>query len=229
MFHVPFPSSVEFVWLYYLILVGLLLVACYTDVRYMLIPKWLTLPLFTLGIFLNVVRGSWLSMEEKSAWVLSGSNAWIGGVDGFLFALTGFVVGFGLFLFMWVMGVCGGGDVKLFGALGAYVGPGLAILLLAATVILVAVYSMVRLTGVFARRGLRKKAARKKLVYSPALVVSTALVLLWVFRGGLGLLPPRVDRPEVKSERGEARDEERPTGSVGLLISSASEGHWYSD
>ena len=45
------------------------------------------------------------------------------GMDGFLHALGGFGVGFGVLLVLWLIGGGGGGDVKLMGALGAWLGP----------------------------------------------------------------------------------------------------------
>jgi len=195
----PFPESVGFAWAYYLVLVGLLLAAAYSDMRRMVVPKTLTLPILALGLLFNCVRGAWLGAREP-VWPLGQSSPWFGAVDGLLFALAGLAVGFGLFFVMWILGTCGGGDVKLFAALGAYVGWRLTVALLAATLVLVVVYTCCRFVFGFLTRGSQgpagggaaaapsgKEPRRKKLAYAPALVVSTALVLLWTLREPLGL------------------------------------------
>ena len=45
-----------------------------------------------------------------------------GAFDGFLFASLGFLFGFVLFLVFWALGVCAGGDVKLFAAIAGWLG-----------------------------------------------------------------------------------------------------------
>src|SRR4051812_48412648 len=108
-----FPSP-WFAWSFLSVLLALLSVAAYQDVKRMVIPKWVTLPMLALGFVMNVVRGAWVE----------GSGGGAG--EGFLFALAGFGTGLGLFLSMWMLGTCGGGDVKLFAALGAWAGALLA-------------------------------------------------------------------------------------------------------
>src|SRR5262249_46353569 len=129
----------------------------------------------------------------------------------------GFATGFGLFFVMWILGTCGGGDLKLFAALGAWVGPTLAVFVLIATLILVVVFAVARLAWSFVARGYRpaahdytlqgaaragKRAGKQGAVdarrtrqrltaYSLPVAVSTALVLAWVFRGELHLAPPQ--------------------------------------
>ena len=44
-------------------------------------------------------------------------------LDGLLFTLAGVAVAFVLMFVLWILGVCGGGDVKLYAAVGAWVGP----------------------------------------------------------------------------------------------------------
>ena len=90
-----FPGP-EFGWTFSAVLFGLLAVAAYEDLKTLIIPKWITLPTLGLGFLCNMVRGGWV---EASG----------GGVgSGFLFALAGFGTGFGMFLFMWLMGTCRG-------------------------------------------------------------------------------------------------------------------------
>ena len=102
-----FPHSFAFAWVYCLLLIGLLLVASYTDLRRTIIPKWLTIPTLVLALVLNVIRGAWLGTEGKQAWLLAEGSPWIGSLDGLLFALAGFAVGFGLFFVMFVLRTAG--------------------------------------------------------------------------------------------------------------------------
>lgn len=54
-------------------------------------------------------------------------HAWQGGWPGMIFSLLGFCVGFGLFLPPYLLGGLGGGDLKLAAAIGACLGPQLAL------------------------------------------------------------------------------------------------------
>src|SRR5687767_1357088 len=134
----PFFPGPAFAWTFCLVLVGITLFATYTDLRRFTIPKTLTLFALALGLLFNTVRGAWMAgVEGSSGWVLGGQSGLVGALDGLLFALAGFGVGFGLFFVMWFLGTCGGGDVKLFAALGAWVGPTLAIYVLIGTLVFV--------------------------------------------------------------------------------------------
>lgn len=76
--------------------------AAITDVRWSKIPNIITFPLAGLGLLIHGV-----------------SN----GLNGFLFSLEGLGLGFGLLLIFYMLGGMGAGDVKLFGAVGAVIGP----------------------------------------------------------------------------------------------------------
>src|SRR4051812_3196431 len=117
-----FPDPL-FGWAFVAALFALLAVAAWNDLRALVIPKQLTLPALALGLLFNVARGAWLGADGHAAWVLGEGGPAAGALDGLLFALAGFAVAFGLFFLFWFLGVCGGGDVKLFAALGAWVGP----------------------------------------------------------------------------------------------------------
>ena len=79
----------------------LVLVAMYSDLRWRKIPNCLTLPAIALGFLLNFLGNSW---------------------NGLLFAFCGMLVGMGLLMLPYLLGGMGGGDVKFMGALGAFLG-----------------------------------------------------------------------------------------------------------
>ena len=83
-------------------LAALLMTAIWTDLRASRIPNWLT---FSAMGFALVV------------------HAWVGGLHGAIFGLTGLGTGLGLFLILYASGSVGAGDVKLMAAVGALVGP----------------------------------------------------------------------------------------------------------
>jgi prepilin peptidase CpaA len=204
-----FPGPV-FGWTFYGTLVGLTAVAAFTDLRRMIVPKWLTLTALALGVVFNLIRGAWLGAQGQEVWLLGENGVVVGVLDGLLFSLSGFLLGFAIFFLMWILGTCGGGDVKLFAALGSWVGTYLALLVLSGTLVVVFLISLVRVLGVFRRRGLMatvanhsarrkqrlpggppKKPRPRLLSYSLPVAVVTALVLLWAFRVDLHLVPAR--------------------------------------
>lgn len=77
------------------------LAAMVTDLKWRRIPNWLTVSAMVLGFTFH---------------------AFTAGTAGLLFAAGGFCVGFGFLFVLWCIGGGGGGDVKLMGALGAWMG-----------------------------------------------------------------------------------------------------------
>jgi prepilin peptidase CpaA len=200
----PFFPDLVFAWVFLATLLGLLVAASVIDFRYMVVPKWLTLTALPLGLLFNAVRGGWLGGQDSPVWVLGSGGTALGVLDGLLFALAGFALGFALFFLLWVTGVCGGGDVKLFAALGAWIGPGRCVSVLLATlaVLVVVVFAEVAVRlfrgewKVVRRpasppRGLRQAKKRRLVGFSLPLTVAVAVVLLWSFRVELQLAPPR--------------------------------------
>ena len=196
-----FPDPV-FGWVFYLSLLGLLAVASYNDQRFQLIPKKLTLALLCLGILFNLVRGAWIAGQGQSAWNFAGGSVWLGLLDGLLFALAGFALGFALFFVMWILGACGGGDVKLFAAVGAWLGPNISVMVLICTILLVMVIVLVQVVWTTLTRGRLSSAQlngktkfgkpRMRLVwYSLPVALAVALVVAWVCRVELHLSAPR--------------------------------------
>ena len=90
------PGSIE------VTLVALVTAAGWSDFRTRRIPNWITVPGAALGFALQ---------------------AWYGGFEGALASLTGAGLGLGIFIGLYFVGGMGAGDVKLFGAVGALVGP----------------------------------------------------------------------------------------------------------
>lgn len=75
--------------------------AVVTDLRSLRIPNWLTVPSFAIAVLFHVCVGGWTGLQ---------------------LSLLGFATGFGILFLLWVIGGGGGGDVKLMGAIGAWVG-----------------------------------------------------------------------------------------------------------
>lgn len=84
-------------WGYFL----LLIIAFITDVKSMTISNKVTVPAMVLGVLVHTLMD---------------------GRTGFWMSVQGGVIGFGIMFLMYLCGAVGGGDVKLFGAIGAWVG-----------------------------------------------------------------------------------------------------------
>ena len=91
------------------LLAAVLIVASVTELRRGKIYNWLTYPAILAGLAFGAVRGA---VEAGSAW------------DGFVDHAAGFGLGFGVLFLAYLLGGMGGGDVKLMGAVGAFLGWG---------------------------------------------------------------------------------------------------------
>jgi Flp pilus assembly protein protease CpaA len=197
------------------VLVALTAVAAYIDLRTLTIPKRLNLLTLALGVVFSVVRSAWLGTTaegEKVLW-FGAHGPWVGALDGLLYALVGILFGFALFFVMWVLGTCGGGDVKLFAAIGAWGGVTLTLWLLIGTIVYVVLLSALRLLwGALARgakptfkdyslagaatKGKRagkqgygdtKRTRRRLMAYSLSVALSVASLCPLLFHNELGL------------------------------------------
>jgi len=199
--HDHFFPNMPFGWTFYGVLIAFLAVAAYIDTRRMVIPKWVSLSLLALGVVFNVARGAWLGSEDHVVWQLEPGGPWLGAADGFLFALVGFLVGFIVFFVLWILGVCGGGDLKLFAALSAWVGPSVFFWILALSTVILLVLSLGHMMFQFLARSpqaLASLRADKKhngkvardprrargWTYAFPLALATAFILLWDVLGG---------------------------------------------
>jgi Flp pilus assembly protein protease CpaA len=116
-----------FGWAFYAVLLGFLGVATYTDIGRLKIPNKLTVTMLAVGLVVSLVRGAWLGSvleqagSDQTVWLFANTPV-LGALDGLLCALAGFAASFVVFMLLWLLGVLGGGDVKLMAALGAWVG-----------------------------------------------------------------------------------------------------------
>ena len=85
-----------------IILLLILGTAIASDLRWRKIPNWLTGPAILVGLGLHTVVNQW---------------------TGLVFSLEGAAVGLGVFVILYACGWMGAGDVKLFAAVGAFLGP----------------------------------------------------------------------------------------------------------
>ena len=109
-------------------------VAAVSDLRTRQLPNWLTVPSFVAAVVAHSV---------------------VDGLHGLSFALAGFGTGFGILLVLWLIGGGGGGDVKLMGALGAWLGTRLIVTVFLASTVLTVIGSLALLLGSMLTRGYR--------------------------------------------------------------------------
>lgn len=99
-------TSVAFGHVMLTMLVGTALVACWTDYRHHRVPNWLTASVLAAGLVGQSLVGGWRGFEQ---------------------GLLGILAGGGPLLVLWMMRGMGAGDVKLMAAVGAWLGPELAL------------------------------------------------------------------------------------------------------
>ena len=108
------------------------LAAMATDLKWRRIPNWLTVSAMFAGFAFHGITA---------------------GTEGLLLASGGFCVGFGFLFVLWCIGGGGGGDVKLMGALGAWMGalPTLFVFVLSAFMGFVCLLAMMVWSGAAAQ------------------------------------------------------------------------------
>lgn len=113
-------SASQLAYLILLLVAGTFVcVAAYWDVKEKRIPNRFTLPMFYAGCVYQLV----LSLID--GWQHLGSG------------LAGFAIGFGILFVLWFVGSGGGGDVKLMGALGVWLGGWMTLQVLLATLCII--------------------------------------------------------------------------------------------
>ena len=81
-------------------------------------------------------------------------------LEGFWTALAGFAVGFGIFFVLWMIGTAGGGDVKLMGALGPWLGGMMTLKVMFVSMVFVSVGTGAIVVGSLLSRGFRRTKSR---------------------------------------------------------------------
>jgi prepilin peptidase CpaA len=121
--------------------------AAATDLRSGRIPNWLTLPLVVMGLVVNALtRGTWGATESAAGLLLCAGVPWA------VFRLS-------------VGRAIGGGDVKLFGALGSLLGPTGGLEIELGALVLLLMFALVRVA--FAGELLRMVRATVRLAVAP--------------------------------------------------------------
>ena len=213
----PFFPDASFAWIFFGGVVTVTLIASYTDLRWLVVPKWLTLPAALLGLVMNAVRGGWLASEGQSVWLQESPSVLMGVVEGVLFSLGGFTVGLGLFFVVWMLGIARGGDAKLFAAVSAWVGPYRLLWLLAGSSVVMVLFAVLRTILIMLFHGApsaireattkvkdpakSKQPLQRLTTYSLPLAIATFLLLLWFYRHDLQIAKPMTGEPVPKTQR----------------------------
>ncbi len=119
------------------IVVAFTAVCAVIDWRTWRIPNWLTVPAFILGLAARTAHEGWAGLFDS---------------------LLGFGIGFGLLLVLWLLGGGGAGDVKMMGALGAWLGMDLILRVFLAS----ALATIVLALGALAYRRIASRASGKR-------------------------------------------------------------------
>jgi Flp pilus assembly protein protease CpaA len=200
-----FFPNVAFAWTFIATLLAFLGIASYLDLKTTTIPKSVTVTAVPVALVFNIVRFIWAANNgavAAGALIAStGTGAAI--LNGFLFTVLGLLFGFGLFTALWVLGVCGGGDVKLFAAVGAWIGWKFAWWVFVVTLVVVGALILFQgfrlaITGKWSKMrkpGKKvyesKKPMQRLITFALPLTVATAIYLGLKFQHELGLVPPK--------------------------------------
>lgn len=166
--------------------------AALIDWRTRKLPNWLNVSCLVGALVFHFAVG--LLSPEGGIWVA---------LDRLMWALLGFATGFSILFVLWAIGQGGGGDVKLMGALGAWLMPQMTLFVFIGTYVLVLLLILFLLawsllTGQWGkitkeaskRRGKKKKADVRKrpwqrvIPYGVSVALATWLILaVYLVRG----------------------------------------------
>ena len=111
---------------------GFTLTAALIDLKWRRLPNWLNVAALVAALVTHTV---------------------FHGLSGLGFALIGFATGFGILFVLWLIGGGGGGDVKLMGAVGAWLGASLTLKVFFVSAVLIAVMAAGILVLAFCTHG----------------------------------------------------------------------------
>lgn len=150
-------------------------VAAISDYRFRKIPNKLTVPVFLAGFAYQIA---------------------FFGMNGLLDGLAGFAIGFGTLFILWIIGGGGGGDVKLMGAIGIWLGRvlttwvlGLSTIFVILGTVLVLCFGAMRngvyrtkdkyLAGSSRKHAERDSRNRRIMAFAMPVALATWVVLAW--------------------------------------------------
>jgi prepilin peptidase CpaA len=196
---VQFFPNPAFGWVFVAVLLGGLAVAAYTDLKTLKVPKFVTVGLLVAGFLFSLVRGGLNADAGRLTWLFPEADLATGVADGALFSVVGMLSAFAIYFSLWILGVAGGGDVKITTAVGAWLGWKYvlgALLLSYPFVVVFVIFSFIV--------GYSKKVApveggtkfrKRKMSYSLPLACAVAVLLIGGFRYDLGLATPPAPAP----------------------------------
>lgn len=114
-------------------------IAAWTDLRTRRIPNRLTAPMCVAGLIFQVAFFR---------------------LEGLGIALAGFAAGFGIFFVLWMIGSAGGGDVKLMGALGPWLGGIMTLQVMLVSLLFVTIGTVAIVFGSVLTNGFRRTKAQ---------------------------------------------------------------------
>ena len=150
--------------------------AAYHDSKSMTIPKIVPFTILGLALPFHVLRGAALATSGQSVWLLGSGSPLLGALDGILLAFAGLFTGLFLFLPLWFLKASGGGDVKLFAAVAAVLGPTLSVLLLMATMLVVVAWNGVA----WLAKAKVSSLLSSPMGFAPPFLVAFVLLACWV-------------------------------------------------
>ena len=150
--------------------------AAYHDSKSMTIPKIVPFTILGLALPFHVLRGAALATSGQSVWLLGSGSPLLGALDGILLAFAGLFTGLFLFLPLWFLKASGGGDVKLFAAVAAVLGPTLSVLLLMATMLVVVAWNGVA----WLAKAKGSSLLSSPMGFAPPFLVAFVLLACWV-------------------------------------------------
>lgn len=163
------------------VMIPFTLLAAFWDMRTHRLPNWITVPSFVAGVLFHIIHGA-----------IAGATWYGGAAEGLGFSMAGFAAGFLPLLLLWMIGGGGAGDVKLMGAIGAWMGLTLTMITYVLSMVFVAFVAVGLLCYRAIRPARQKNASQPKssgaegrrwqapiVPFGVPVCAATWLVLMW--------------------------------------------------